>query len=84
MKLIKKIQQVYGSLMIYFHFEILVLALHCYFGDEKWNMDFFQITCFKESENMVVVVPITYTLEKTLFAVATFVGLQVAATFQNE
>ena len=47
-------------------------------------MDFFQITCFKESENMVVVVPITYTLEKTLFAVATFVGLQVAATFQNE
>ena len=35
-------------------FGALVLALHCYSGDEKQNMDFFQMTCFKESKNMGV------------------------------
>ena len=35
-------------------FETLVLAFHCYSGDNKQNTDFLQITCFKECKNTTV------------------------------
>ena len=42
--------------MIYkqIHLGTLVLALHSYSGDKNLNMEFFQITCLKESKKMVV------------------------------
>ena len=32
----------------------MVLAFHCYSGYKKQNTDFFQVTFFKESNNMLV------------------------------
>ena len=36
------------------HFETLVLALHCYSGDNKIKYRRLQITCFKENQNLAV------------------------------
>ena len=36
------------------NFATLVLALHCYSGDNKQNRNFFQITCFTERKNIAV------------------------------
>ena len=36
------------------HFETLVLALHCYSGDNKIKYRLLQITRFKENQNLAV------------------------------
>ena len=30
------------------------LDIYCYYGDKKWNTEFFLIACFKENKNMAI------------------------------
>ena len=68
-----------------FYFETLVLASPCNYGDKTQNTDFFQNTCFKETNSMAVtkISELRQTFMNSVFQLSHGIGNIQEARFTN-